>query len=58
MKNLRRELLAPPVISGANYDKERLKQAKYADVLSCDGLASSAGGATVILTKFEKVSSC
>ena len=44
-----KELLAPPVISGANYDKERLKQAKYADVLSCDGLASSAGGATVIL---------
>lgn len=42
-------LLAPPISHGRDYDTVRLEQAKYADVLSCDGLATSTGGMTVIL---------
>jgi hypothetical protein len=42
-------LLAPPITSGADYDSVRLKQSKFADVMSCDGLATSSGGVTVIL---------
>ena len=44
-----RALLAPPVSHATDYDTLRLQQAKYADVLSCDGLATTSGGATVIL---------
>ena len=44
-----KELLAPPISHGSDYNTVRLQQSKYADVLSCDGLATSAGGATVIL---------
>jgi len=42
-------LLAPPISHGKDYDTLRLEQSKYADVLSCDGLATSTGGMTVIL---------
>ena len=44
-----KELLAPPISHGSDYNAVRLQQSKYADVLSCDGLATSVGGATVIL---------
>ena len=42
-------LLAPPISHGRDYDTLRLEQSKYADVLSCEGLATSTGGMTVIL---------
>lgn len=44
-----KSLLAPPIAYGTDYDTVRVQQSKYADVLSCDGLATSSGGVTVIL---------